>query len=69
LIYPRRKNRDKAEKNLDHAVAILRLMMEKGEEKDIFKVFEKLHRNWKKEVVEVLKKKKVEDVMGGLDGK
>lgn len=68
MIYPRRKNRGKAEKNLDHAVAILRLMVEKGKEKDVLKVYGKLHRNWKKEAVGVLRMKKVEDVVRVLAG-
>ena len=67
LIYPRRKNRDKAEKNLDHAAAILKLMLEKGKEKEIIGVYKKLHGNWKREVVGILKSKKLNEVVVVLE--
>ena len=69
LIYPRRKNRDKAEKNLEHALAILRLTMKKGKEGEIIRVFKKLHKNWKKEVTLVLKSKQADEVAEVLEGK
>ena len=61
LIYPRRKNRDKAEKNLDHAVAILRLLIEKKKNKEIVGVFKSLHKNWRKDTIKTLKDKDLED--------
>jgi tetratricopeptide (TPR) repeat protein len=56
MIYPRRKNKEKAEKNFDHAIAILNLLIEKKKTKEMLDIFNKLHENWRKEIIELLEK-------------
>ncbi|MBN1114847.1 MAG: hypothetical protein JXA66_05865 [Oligoflexia bacterium] len=57
LINPRRKNREKAEKNFDHAVAILELLLKQEKTEEMNDIFKKLHVNWQKAIIQVLQKK------------
>lgn len=66
LIYPRRKNRKKAEKNLMHALAILNLLVSKRKQDEMRFVFLKLHSKWKKEVLELLDEKGDHEIAGIL---
>ncbi len=66
MIYPRRKNKEKAEKNLEHAASILKLMIEKDKQKETRDIFNKLHKNWKKEIIELMKKKDLANIVADL---
>jgi hypothetical protein len=57
IINKRRKNKEKAEKNFEHAVAILNLIIEKGRMNEIKEIFNKLHKNRHKEIIEILRQK------------
>jgi hypothetical protein len=63
IIYQRRKNKDKAEKDLESAIRILKALINKGEAKIIVKKFRNIPKGWQKKILLGLKKADEQEIL------
>ncbi len=63
IIFQRREKADKAVKDRNTAIDILKALLKKGEEVTIKQVFKSMHRKWQNKVINGLKELKENDIL------
>lgn len=63
IIFQRRTNKEKAEKDRDTALRVLKALIAKGEENIIKKVFDSINKKWRDKIIMGLEKSKEKDIL------